>query len=148
MVSRTTGISHLNLSSTSEKSYVLSENYDIMYYVYFVKKKKNPHGCNPTTFPYTYTEINSLLCKVENFFQNSLSFYFSTVKWEQLYLFCLMDNVFEIYRKNLANCLEYNWYLISVNYLFVPIRTPETFTLLRQRKPLIHSCLNLITQNS
>ena len=40
MVSRKTGISHLNLSSTSEKSYVLSENYDIMYYVYFVKKKK------------------------------------------------------------------------------------------------------------
>lgn len=40
MVSRKTGIFHLNLSSTSEKSYFLSENYDIMYYVYFVKKKK------------------------------------------------------------------------------------------------------------
>ena len=39
MVSRKTSISHLNLSSTSEKSYVLSEKYDTMYYVYFVKKK-------------------------------------------------------------------------------------------------------------
>ena len=45
MVSRKTGIFHLNLSSTSEKSYFLSENYDIMYYVYFVKKKKIPQAC-------------------------------------------------------------------------------------------------------
>lgn len=43
MVSRKTSISHLNLSSTSEKSYVLSEKYDTMYYVYFVKKI--PHAC-------------------------------------------------------------------------------------------------------
>ena len=67
--------------------------------IMFILLKKIPHACiQPHSHIYIYTEMNSLLCKVEHIFQNSLSFYFSTLKGEQLYLFCIMDNVLEIYR--------------------------------------------------
>lgn len=78
MVSKNIGISHLNLSSTSEKSYVLSENYDIVYYgIYFVKWKKYIMFVSIHTPTYIYGF---------EFFTMEISwaFSFSSVKWEHI----------------------------------------------------------------
>lgn len=63
MVSRNTGISDLKPSSTSEKSYVQSENYAITYSNIQSNGKKIQ-----STPTYTYIGLNSFLCKVGQFF--------------------------------------------------------------------------------
>lgn len=66
MVSKNIGISHLNVlpfKSTSEKSYVLSENYDIVYYGIYLLNGKNTLCLYPSTPPHIYMGLNSLLWK-------------------------------------------------------------------------------------